>query len=51
MLGEDELAADNVTVKDLKTGTQEKIARASLATHLAACLTGAPAPNPTENAR
>ncbi len=51
MVGEDELAADVVTVKDLKTGTQEKIARASLATHLAARLSGAPAPNPTENAR
>jgi histidyl-tRNA synthetase len=51
VLGEDELAADAVTLKDLKTGTQEKIARAALAMHLAARLAGAPAPNPTEIAR
>jgi histidyl-tRNA synthetase len=51
VLGGDELAADAVTVKDLKTGTQEKIARAALAMHLASRLAGAPAPNPTENAR
>jgi hypothetical protein len=37
-----------VTVKDLKSGTQEKIARAALAMHLAARLAGASAPNPTE---
>ncbi len=35
-------------MKDLKTGTQEKIARAELAMHLAARLAGASAPNPTE---
>jgi len=51
MLGEDELAADAVTVKDLKTGTQEKIARASLATHLAARLSGTSAINPMESPR
>jgi histidyl-tRNA synthetase len=35
ILGEDELKAGQVTLKDLKTGAQERIARADLAEHLA----------------
>jgi histidyl-tRNA synthetase len=35
LLGEDELAAGQVTLKDLQAGTQEKIARADLAAELA----------------
>ena len=34
LLGEDELAAREATVKDLKTGTQEKVPIADLAAHL-----------------
>jgi histidyl-tRNA synthetase len=39
ILGEDELAADEVTVKDLQTGAQERVARADLAAHLLRRLT------------
>jgi histidyl-tRNA synthetase len=39
IVGEDELAAGDVTVKDLKTGAQERVARADLAAHLAWRLT------------
>jgi histidyl-tRNA synthetase len=39
IVGEDELAADEVTLKDLKTGAQERVARADLAAHLARRLT------------
>ena len=35
ILGPDELAAENVTVKDLQTGQQEQVARATLVEHLA----------------
>ena len=35
ILGEDELKAGQVTLKDLRAGTQERIARADLAAHLA----------------
>jgi histidyl-tRNA synthetase len=42
ILGEDELAAGQVTVKDLRSGTQEKVARAEIAAHLARTLASTP---------
>jgi histidyl-tRNA synthetase len=42
ILGEDELAAGQVTVKDLRPGTQEKVARAEIAAHLARALASTP---------
>jgi histidyl-tRNA synthetase len=44
IVGEDELAAGQATVKDLRTGTQEKVARAQLADHLAGVLHDLPRP-------
>jgi histidyl-tRNA synthetase len=48
ILGEDELAANEVTVKDLQSGMQERVARADLAAHLARVLASTPR---AENAR
>jgi len=48
ILGEDELAQGQATVKDLRAGTQEKVARAELAAHLDRLLESLPRP---ENAR
>ena len=42
LVGEDELAAGEVTVKDLQSGTQERVARAALAAHLARVLASTP---------
>ncbi len=38
VVGEDELAAHELTVKDLATGTQERVARVDIAAHLARAL-------------
>ncbi|MEO6462278.1 MAG: ATP phosphoribosyltransferase regulatory subunit, partial [Candidatus Eisenbacteria bacterium] len=38
IIGEDELAAAELTVKDLRAGTQERVARAEIAAHLARAL-------------
>lgn len=48
ILGEDELARGQVTVKDLRSGTQEQVARAELAAHLARALASTTS---AENAR
>ncbi len=44
VLGPDELAAGQVTVKDLRSGEQQSVARASLADHLARLLEEPPTP-------